>query len=79
MSRGWADTAPVLWLCAKATNRSVSRLRGLVPTLSPGCFSLALEVGSKAREKRPGDEVGLVPECVTCFIRFVVKMQKQKH
>ena len=79
MSRGWADTAPVLWLCTKATNRSVSRLRGLVPTSSPGCFSLALEVGSKAREKRPGDEVGLVPECVTCFIRFVVKMQKQKH
>ena len=79
MSRGWADTAPVLWLCTKATNRSVSRLRGLVPTLSPGCFSLALEVGSKAREKRPGDEVGLVPECVTCFIRFLLKMQQQKH
>ena len=76
MSRGWADTAPVLWLCAKATNRSISRLCGLEPTLSPGCFSLALEVGSKAREKRPGDEVGLVPECVTWFL---LKMQKQKH
>ena len=79
MSRGWADTAPVLWLCTKATNCSVSMLRGLVPTSSPGCFSLALEVGSKAREKCPGDEVGLVPECVTCFIRFLLKMQKQKH
>ena len=27
-------------------------------TSSPGRFSLALEVGHKAREKRPGDEVG---------------------
>ena len=79
MSRGWADTALVLWLCTKATNCSVSRLHGLMPTLSPGCFSLALGVGSKAREKCPADEVGLVPECVTCFIRFLLKMQKQKH
>ena len=32
-----------------------------LPTSSPGCFSLALEVGrptSKAREKHPGKEVG---------------------
>ena len=31
MSRGWAETALVFWLCAKATNPSVSRLRVLVP------------------------------------------------
>ena len=34
------------------------------PTSSPGRFSLALEVGptSKAREKRPGDEVASAPD-----------------
>ena len=37
-------------------------LIGIRATSSPGRFSLALEVGrptSKAREKRPGDEVGI--------------------
>ena len=42
MSRGWADTARVFWLCAKATNHSVSRLRVLVPECVT-CFKASLE------------------------------------
>ena len=42
MSRGWADTARVFWLCAKATNPSVSRLLVLVPEYVT-CFKVSLE------------------------------------
>ena len=42
MSRGWPETARVLWLCAKATNHSVSRLRVLVPE-SVTCVKVSLE------------------------------------
>ena len=42
MSRGWAETARVLWLCAKATNPSVSKLCGLVPECVT-CFKVSLE------------------------------------
>ena len=47
------------------------------PTSSPGRFSLALEVGreklrptSKAREKRPGDEVAHDPEWARADLLF---------
>ena len=42
MSRGWAETALVFWLCAKATNHSVSRLRVLMPEYVT-CFKVSLE------------------------------------
>ena len=56
-------------------------LKDFYTTSSPGCFSLALEVGlttSKAREKRPGDEVDFYAEenpCETLACFLIVSYQ----
>ena len=52
-------------------------LKDFYTTLSPGCFSLALEVGRttpKAKEKRAGDEVDFYIEENPCetLARFLI-------